>query len=191
MSGAEGPGAATPGPGAGTSDAGTAGERRARSASTPSPDGLVTVGKVGRPHGLDGSFFVEGASEDPRRFAKGTALLVGGRPVKVLEAKLGAGARRVLKVDGPAQRGEAIQVPIDALPAPADGTFYVFQLVGLAVREEGGEELGTVVDVLPNLANDVLELDTGVLLPLIEDCILDVDLAGGAIRVAPGFAKAE
>lgn len=186
MSGAEGPGAASPGPGAGTP-----GERRARSSSTPSPDGLVTVGKVGRPHGLDGSFFVEGASEDPRRFAKGAKVLVGGVQVKVLETKLGAGARRVLRVDGPAERGAAIQVPIDALPQPQEGTFYVFQLVGLAVHEEGGEVLGTVVDVLPNLANDVLELDTGVLLPLVEDCVLDVDLAAGSIRVAPGFAKAE
>jgi ribosomal 30S subunit maturation factor RimM len=33
----------------------------------------------------------------------------------------------------------------------------------------------------------VLELDTGVLLPMIEDCVRAVDLAGGRIVVAEGF----
>jgi signal peptidase I len=37
-------------------------------------------------------------------------------------------------------------------------------------------------------ANDVLELDTGLLLPMVEDCIREVDLEGGRILVAPGFA---
>jgi ribosomal 30S subunit maturation factor RimM len=56
------------------------------------------------------------------------------------------------------------------------------------VEEEGGRALGTVRDVDPGVANDVLVLDTGVALPLVEDCILDVDLAAGRIKVAPGFA---
>ena len=43
-------------------------------------------------------------------------------------------------------------------------------------------------EVLPGLANDVLELDTGVLLPLVDACVLDVDLAAGRITVARGFA---
>ena len=57
------------------------------------------------------------------------------------------------------------------------------------VTEEGGRPLGTVREVLPNIANDVLELDTGVLLPLVEDCILEVDVAGRRIVVAPGYAE--
>jgi 16S rRNA processing protein RimM len=151
------------------------------------PD-LVLVGKVGRPHGLQGAFFVEGASEDPRRFARGAALLVAGVPVKVLEAKQGAGGRRVLTVDGPAPRGAPIEVPRADLPPPAEGEFYVFQLIGVPVVEDGGRPLGAVREVLPGLANDVLELDTGVLLPLVDACVLDVDLAAGRITVARGFA---
>jgi ribosomal 30S subunit maturation factor RimM len=45
-----------------------------------------------------------------------------------------------------------------------------------------------VRDVVPGVAHDVLELDSGVALPLVEDCILDVDLSAGRIVVAPGFA---
>ena len=44
--------------------------------------GLVLVGRVGRPHGLDGSFFVEDASEDDRWFEPGAKLLAGGEPVR-------------------------------------------------------------------------------------------------------------
>ncbi len=51
-----------------------------------------------------------------------------------------------------------------------------------------GRTLGKVVEVSPYPANDVLELDTGLLLPLVEDCVLEVDLAGGRIVVAEGFA---
>ncbi len=44
------------------------------------------------------------------------------------------------------------------------------------------------VAVEPGVANDVLELDSGLALPMHEDCIRDVDLAAGTIVVAPGFA---
>jgi ribosomal 30S subunit maturation factor RimM len=37
-------------------------------------------------------------------------------------------------------------------------------------------------------ANDVLELDSGLLLPLVGACVLDVDLPAGRILVAPGYA---
>jgi ribosomal 30S subunit maturation factor RimM len=60
--------------------------------------------------------------------------------------------------------------------------------VGLQVVEETGRSLGTVQVVTPGVANDVLELDSGVLLPMVEDCIRAVDVAGGRIEVAAGFA---
>lgn len=183
------PGDAGQAPGAGT-PAGMPGGSAAGGTGGGAPE-LVTVGKVGRPHGVRGAFFVDGASEDPRRFAVGVRLLIGGVPVQVTESKHGAGQRRVLSVDGAAPRGALIQVPLADLPEPAEDEFYVFQLVGLAVEEEGGRALGGVRDVLPGSANDNLELDSGLLLPLVEDCVLDVDLAAGRILVAKGFVPDE
>ena len=49
----------------------------------------------------------------------------------------------------------------------------------------------SVSEVQPYPANDVLELDTGLLLPLVDACVLDVDLERGRIVVATGFAAAE
>jgi ribosomal 30S subunit maturation factor RimM len=56
--------------------------------------------------------------------------------------------------------------------------------------EETGRELGNVKAVTPGIANDVLELDGGVLLPMIEDCVQRVDLEARRITVATGFVEA-
>jgi ribosomal 30S subunit maturation factor RimM len=45
-----------------------------------------------------------------------------------------------------------------------------------------------VKEVQPGVANDVLELDSGHALPLVDACVLHVDLEAGRIRVARGFA---
>ena len=154
-------------------------------------DDPVVVGRVGRPHGVDGSFFVEGASGVPERFARGARLLAEGQPVEVIGSKRGSGGRFVIKLDLPVPRGTTLAVPRDELPPLDEDTYYTFQLVGLEVEEEGGRRLGTVTEVDNAPANDVLELDTGLLLPLVDSCVLSVDLENRRILVARGFADHE
>ena len=149
---------------------------------------LVPVGRVGRPHGLDGSFVVEGASDDPERFAVGARLLAGDEAAAVVASKR-AGRRVVVRLDRPVERGTVLAVPRDELPPAEDGGYYVFELVGVEVEEEGGRRLGVVQDVAPGVANDVLELDTGHALPLVSHCVLEVDLERRRIVVARGFAE--
>ena len=149
----------------------------------------VDVGRVGRPHGRDGSFVVEDASDDPRRFEVGASLWVDGEVARVVSSKR-AGGRPVIRLDREVDRGQALRVQVSDLPAPEADSYYVFQLVGLAVEEEGGRALGRVRQVEPGIANDILELDSGLSLPLHETCVLDVDLEGGRILVARGFTEA-
>jgi 16S rRNA processing protein RimM len=146
----------------------------------------VVVGRVGKSHGLDGSFVVEDASESRELFAVGATLLVGGEAARVVGSKQ-ARRRPVIRLDRRVERGTALAVPRDALAPTAEDEYYVFQLVGLEVSEQGGRVLGTVADVTPGVANDVLELDSGLLLPMVEECVLSVDLRAGTIVVAPGF----
>jgi 16S rRNA processing protein RimM len=148
---------------------------------------LVRVGRVGKPHGLDGSFFVEQASEDEQRFAEGAALRVDGEPATVIASKR-SGGRPVIRLDREAPRGAELSVPRSELPPPSENEYYAFELVGLEVEEEGGRALGRVREVHPGVANDVLELDTDLVLPLVDACVLDVDLEEGRIQVARGFA---
>jgi 16S rRNA processing protein RimM len=150
----------------------------------------VVIGRVGRPHGLQGAFVVDDASDDPARFAVGATVLLDGKPAVVEERKR-AGGRLVVRLDRAAARGASLEVRRDQLPPPADGEYYVLQLVGLDVVEDGGRALGRVRDVVPAPANDVLELDDGRVLPMVEDCVLEVDLGGRRIIVARGFADPE
>jgi 16S rRNA processing protein RimM len=146
----------------------------------------VAVGRVGRPHGLAGAFVVDDASEAPERFEPGARVYVSGEPATVLERKR-AGGRLVVRLDRPAARGTALVVPARALPPLEEGSYYAFQLVGLTVEEEGGHVLGRVAEVEPGVANDVVRLDSGGALPLVEDCVREVDLAAGRMLVARGF----
>ena len=148
----------------------------------------VSIGRVGKPHGLDGSFFVEQPSEDPERFAVGAVLYIDGKRTEVVSSKRGSGGRPVIRLDREARRGAELSVPRETLPPTAEDEYYAFQLVGLEVEEEGGRSLGRVAQVAPGVANDVLELDSGLLLPLVEACVREVDLDRGRIRVAAGFA---
>lgn len=149
----------------------------------------VEVGRVGRSHGRDGSFVVEDASDDPRRFEVGATVLIDDEVARVVASKR-AGGRPVIRLDREVARGQALSVHLADLPAPDEDSYYVFQLVGLTVEEEGGRPLGRVQHVEPGVANDVLELDSGLSLPLHETCVLDVDVEGGRILVARGFAEA-
>lgn len=147
---------------------------------------MVTVGRVGKPHGLDGAFVVEHASDDPERFAVDATLVVDGAPARVVESKR-AGGRPVIRLDREVDRGATLEVERTDLPTTGQGEYYAFQLVGLEVLEAGGGSLGRVAEITTNPANDVLELDSGLALPLVDACVQEVDLEAGRIIVQPGF----
>jgi 16S rRNA processing protein RimM len=157
-------------------------------AEADTSDEQVSVGRVGRPHGLDGSFVVERPSD---RLARGMTVWVGGEPAEIVGAKRVGGGRLAIRLDRPVERGAELQVPREQLPEPEEGAYYIFQLVGLEVVEQEGRALGRVADVRQYPANDVLELENGQLLPLVESCVLEVDLPAARIVVAAGFADPE
>ena len=147
----------------------------------------MTVGRVGRPHGVDGAFVVEDASDDPARFQVGATLYVDGQGTTVVLSRRVGKGRRAIKLDRPVARGALLTVPRAELPAPPKDSFYVADLVGLEVLEEGGRRLGVVRDVVSGPANDNLELDTGVLVPLVEDALAEIDLEGRRVLLNRGF----
>ena len=53
--------------------------------------------------------------------------------------------------------------------------------------DDEGARVGVVAEVLPGPANDNLELGDGLLVPMIEDAIREIDLEGRRIVVAKGF----
>jgi 16S rRNA processing protein RimM len=151
------------------------------------PERLVPIGRVGRPHGTDGAFVVERASADESRWEIGATVLVDGAPAEITLTRRVGGGRRAIRLDRAVPRGAELAVRLGDLPPLEDDSYYAFELVGLDVVDEHGMPLGTVADVASGVANDNLELDDGTLVPMIEDAIREIDLAGRRIVVSRGF----
>jgi len=147
----------------------------------------VPVGRVGRPHGLDGAFVVEQGSDDPGRYAVGAELHVDGVPAKVIVSRRVGRGRHAIRLDRAVERGKTLTVLRSQLSPLPEGEFYAFEIIGLRVEEVGGRQCGIVKDVLPGPANDNLELDDGSLVPMIEDAIAAIDPAAGVVLLNPGF----
>jgi 16S rRNA processing protein RimM len=128
---------------------------------------LFEVGRVVKPHGLNGEVSVFVQTDRPEvRFAAGAELLVGGSPMTVANSRPHQG-RWLVRFEGVGDRGAAEglrqrQLEAPALPGDDDSdTFWVHELVGLTVVTEDSEDLGDVVGVieLPSSAGyDLLEV---------------------------------
>ena len=166
----------------------------------PEPRYLV-VGRVLRPHGVRGELRVGILTAYPERLvlhahfllaAPDSPEVVRRYPVEKMRQHKGV---LLLKSGGcddrnaaEELRGMLVQIPIeDAVPLEED-EYYHFQLVGVTVETEGGERLGQVVDVVETGANDVYVVRGPrgeVLLPAIDDVVLDLDLESRRMVVRP------
>lgn len=146
---------------------------------------LVPVGRVGRPHGRDGSFYVDGASAS---IGEGGLLTVAGREARVVR-RGGTEQRPLLRLEGvddrdaaAALRGEALLVPEEAAPLE-EGEWLAADLVGLRI-----EGLGEVTRVIAGPSCDLLEVgEAAELVPFVSDAIRGIDTEAGVIEVDRAF----
>jgi 16S rRNA processing protein RimM len=151
---------------------------------------LLHAGRVGRPHGLDGSFHV--VEPAPRLLSVGAEIWVGERATEILR-RAGTDARPILRVGlatdrtaVEALRGEPLRTPRDAAPELDEDEYWADDLVGCTVVTETGE-LGTVGELLAYPSCELLELGDGTLIPLVRDAIVSVDLDARRIEVDGQF----
>ncbi len=145
----------------------------------------LAAGRVGRPHGLDGSFYVEDAAHG---LPEGTEVAVGDAAFTV-ERRAGTESRPLIRLAGvgdrdraEALRGQAILVPGGREDLGPD-EWYDDDLVGCRI-----EGLGEVRAVLHAPSCDLLEVgDDKVLVPLVRDAVVRVDLDSREIEVDHAF----
>ena len=122
----------------------------------------------------------------------GTAVRVGEREAVVMGRK-GTADRPLLRLDiadsrqaVEALRGADVSVAADALPATEQDEFFHVDLLGCRVVC-GDRELGIVARVQEYPANDVLELDSGQMVPFVDEVVVAVDVPGRTLRVVEDF----
>ena len=146
------------------------------------------MGRVAGSYGVRGWIRIERPEE---ALAQCGRWWIGGREYRVAETKWHSGAL-LAKLEGVETReaalelkGTAVAVQRDAMPDPAEGTYYLADLVGLEVVNEQGAVLGRVQKFFSSGSQDVMEVvgDKTRLLPWVAAVVKDVDLAGGRVRV--------
>jgi 16S rRNA processing protein RimM len=136
-----------------------------------SDDGLLEVGHIRRAHGLRGEVFVQLLSDSDARVAPGAELFAGdaGDEVLVVEtSRVASNGRRVVKFAGIDDRTAAERYANRLLrgrPLHDPDALWVHELIGREVVEVDGTVHGRCVAVIANPAADLLELDSGALVP--------------------------
>jgi 16S rRNA processing protein RimM len=131
-------------------------------------DGLLEVGHIRRAHGLRGEVFVQLLSDSDARVAPGVALRCGDRVLVVETSRVAANGRRVVKFAEIPDRTAAEAYANQALrghPLVDPDALWVHELIGGRVVEVDGTDRGMCVAVIANPAADLLELDSGALVP--------------------------
>lgn len=169
---------------------------------------LVTVGRIGRAHGIKGEIGMIVHTDDPDlRFADGAKLVTDSNPPRTLtveSSRWHSGKLLVKLAEAPDRtaaeqlRNLVVQSEIDADERPEDpDEYYDRDLVGLAVRTTDGADVGEVTDVVHLPSQDLLEIRRTagnlVLVPMVEELVPEIDIDKRYVVVAdrPGLLDPE
>lgn len=158
---------------------------------------FILIGKIRRPHGVDGKMMIDPYSESVDRFKPGNKVLIGeDHQPQVIQTRRAMDRAMLITfkdITDPDQAGlfrnKFIYILKDDLPALPDGEYYHFDLVGLNVFDIDDQMLGVLTEVLETGANDVFvvksENGEEILLPAIESVIISVNLKAAMMVVKP------
>ena len=155
---------------------------------------LLEAGRVGRAHGLDGSFHVTGPR--PRLLTLGMPTDLG-----VIVRRAGTDERPLVRLEGCGTReaaealhGRPLRVAVQDAPPLEPGEWWAHELEGLAVTD-GDRAVGTVRRMLELPSVEVLEVErpdgSELLVPMVSDAVRSLDVAARRVDVDLGFLDAD
>lgn len=166
-------------------------------------DNLLRIGVISNTHGIKGEVKVFPTTDDPKRFKLlKTVILDTGKENIELEVQSVRFFKNlvILKFKGidnineiEKYKGKDLLVSReDAVPLE-ENEYFIYDIIGADVVTEEGDVLGVLTEVLTTGANDVYVVETKegkeLLLPVIDDCILDIDIDGKKVvaKLMPGL----
>ena len=153
----------------------------------------IKIGKIVNAVGLKGEVKVYNYSDSSEIYEITPEIYVGKDLVEIENVRLQKNMV-VLKLEGindrnaaEAAKGKELFITEDDLPELEEGEYYVRDLIGMTVKEEDGNVLGKVNDVIQNTAQDVFDVtrENGkqLLIPRVDEFVLDINLESGEIIV--------
>jgi 16S rRNA processing protein RimM len=148
---------------------------------------LITIGKIVAPHGVRGDIRIFPLTDFPDRFHDLKEVVVEDAGELKIESARPHKKFILLKFSGidtmdDAKRlsGKLIKVRReDAVKLP-EGQYFIFDIIGLSVFTEDGEQLGVITDVLQPGSNDVYVVEqpdkSELLIPAIKEVVMKIDI---------------
>lgn len=156
---------------------------------------LITIGIIVAPHGVRGELKIIPQTDFPERFLEMDDCYIDGKPCHLTSARFHKQFVLATFKEVPDRNAaellakKAVQVSRDNLVELEEGTYYIFDMIGLTVKDTKGQVLGTLTEVLQPGANDVYvvsqEGKEDLLLAAIEGVIIDVDMKHREMIVDP------
>ncbi len=157
----------------------------------------VSVGEIIRPWGIKGEVKVNSLTDFPERLTEVGPIRIeftDGRAeelaVEGLRAHKGFLLVKFNEIDSPEQadrlRGCVMSLGMDKVAPLPEGTYHIFDIIGMEVETDDGEVLGVIQDVLKLPASDVYVVHHGdkeFLIPAVRHMIKKIDTRSGKMVV--------
>lgn len=157
----------------------------------------IILGVITGVHGIQGEVKLKSFTADPGAIASyGPLDASNGTVLEIKSLKPHKDQFRA-RIEGvtdrnaaEAIRGLELSVARDRLPEPADDEVYHADLIGLAVLDTNGTQIGTVMDIVDFGAGELIELKlqdvkSTVLMPFNRQTVPDIDLDAGTLVIDP------
>ncbi|MFO7929560.1 MAG: ribosome maturation factor RimM [Candidatus Humimicrobiaceae bacterium] len=166
------------------------------------------IGVIGKPHGIKGEVFIRLLTDCPETISKGCKLYLNkecNKPVKVESLKSKKTKKSEFNLikfknidDRNAAedlRGKKIYRKEEDTPELGVDHYWQDDLIGCLVHTSGGQYIGRVIDVLENIANNVIVVrvegkkaektirQEQMLVPFVRDYIGKVDIENSKIQI--------
>ena len=154
---------------------------------------LIDVGQILGPHGVDGAVKIKSFTDVPTRFSPGNVLFIHNKSHEIIDSFPLRKDQLVLKLSGLQSlrqvedlTGEWVRSSWRFSPVLDQNEFFHYQLIGLNVYTENGDELGYIKEIIQTGSNDVYLVDCEgqeLLLPAISQVIREINLESGKMIV--------
>lgn len=160
---------------------------------------MIDIGRIVGVFGVRGRIKVQPLTHFTERFAVGQTVWLKGQPRQIVwTAWLKTQARIELKGldsidEAESLRGQVLQVPAAARPKMRTGEYYVGDLYGLEVVSTEGQNLGRITEIISGPAQDLIQVERVILIPMVEQFVVSIDLDARrmTVRLIPGMLPGE